>query len=270
MRTAGQLDLLALQGQGRSDRRGHRTELRADGCRRGSCRTTATRASGSTRCRMQIAKALLDFPDFIRLGLMLGLERRPVEPRARAMFVDVRAKAFDMLSHRHQRARARADRRTGPPVGHLCDRGRRRAVHRQGDRRRLRRPTWRYSRSTLAAVYDSADAAWICREGHAMTSPTTVAGRDHRLRQHRHRPDDQDHAHSKGPLDDGARWSASTPPPTDWRAPRASACATTHEGVEGLMRLPVFDDIEFVFDATSAGAHVKNGRHLRELSPASA
>ena len=35
---------------------------------------------------MQIAKALLDSPDFVRLGLMLALERRPVEPRARAMF----------------------------------------------------------------------------------------------------------------------------------------------------------------------------------------
>ena len=31
----------------------------------------------------QIAKALLDSPDFIRLGLMLALERRPTEPRAR-------------------------------------------------------------------------------------------------------------------------------------------------------------------------------------------
>ena len=38
---------------------------------------------------MQIAKALLDSPDFIRLGLMLALERRPVEPRARAMFLQV-------------------------------------------------------------------------------------------------------------------------------------------------------------------------------------
>lgn len=36
---------------------------------------------------MQIAKALMDSPDFIRLGLMLALERRPVEPRARAMFI---------------------------------------------------------------------------------------------------------------------------------------------------------------------------------------
>lgn len=40
--------------------------------------------------------------------------------------------------------------------------------------------------------------------------------------------------------------------------------ATTHEGVEGLTRLPVFSEIDFVFDATSAGAHVKNDAFLRE------
>ncbi|RQT25158.1 acetaldehyde dehydrogenase (acetylating) [Burkholderia cepacia] len=43
--------------------------------------------------------------------------------------------------------------------------------------------------------------------------------------------------------------------------------ATTHEGVEGLARLPVFDEIDFVFDATSAGAHVKNDALLRALKP---
>jgi AcrR family transcriptional regulator len=42
----------------------------------------------------QVAKALLDAPDFIRLGLMLALEHRPVEPRAREMFLQVRAEAF--------------------------------------------------------------------------------------------------------------------------------------------------------------------------------
>lgn len=42
----------------------------------------------------QVAKALLDAPDFIRLGLMLALEHRPVEPRARQMFLQVRAEAF--------------------------------------------------------------------------------------------------------------------------------------------------------------------------------
>jgi AcrR family transcriptional regulator len=46
---------------------------------------------------VQIAKALLDSPDFIRLGLMLALERRPVEPRARAMFLQARAQAYGQL-----------------------------------------------------------------------------------------------------------------------------------------------------------------------------
>nr|WP_134331472.1 acetaldehyde dehydrogenase (acetylating) [Pseudomonas sp. HS-2] len=43
--------------------------------------------------------------------------------------------------------------------------------------------------------------------------------------------------------------------------------ATTHEGVEGLARLPVFDEIDFVFDATSASAHVANDAFLRSLKP---
>ncbi|HNA51477.1 MAG TPA: helix-turn-helix domain-containing protein [Mycobacterium sp.] len=43
------------------------------------------------------AKAVLDSPDFLRLGLMLALERRPVEPRARAMYIQVRDQAFDAL-----------------------------------------------------------------------------------------------------------------------------------------------------------------------------
>lgn len=42
---------------------------------------------------LQVAKAMLDTPDFLRLGLMLALERRPVEPRARAMFLEVREQA---------------------------------------------------------------------------------------------------------------------------------------------------------------------------------
>ncbi|TDZ45945.1 TetR/AcrR family transcriptional regulator [Mycobacteroides franklinii] len=41
----------------------------------------------------QTAKAVLDSPDFLRLGLMLALERRPVEPQARARFLQVRAEA---------------------------------------------------------------------------------------------------------------------------------------------------------------------------------
>lgn len=43
--------------------------------------------------------------------------------------------------------------------------------------------------------------------------------------------------------------------------------AITHEGVEGLVRLPVFADIDVVFDATSAGAHVKNDAFLRAKKP---
>jgi AcrR family transcriptional regulator len=60
-------------------------------------------AEGSTedraaRAGVQFAKALLDSPDFIRLGLMLALERRPVEPRARAMFLQARAEAYSRLT----------------------------------------------------------------------------------------------------------------------------------------------------------------------------
>ncbi|MHA3116592.1 acetaldehyde dehydrogenase (acetylating) [Acinetobacter sp. ANC 4635] len=43
--------------------------------------------------------------------------------------------------------------------------------------------------------------------------------------------------------------------------------AITHEGAEGLTRLPVFDEIDIVFDATSASAHVKNEALLRECKP---
>jgi acetaldehyde dehydrogenase len=43
--------------------------------------------------------------------------------------------------------------------------------------------------------------------------------------------------------------------------------ATTHDGVEGLVRLPVFDDIDIVFDATSAAAHVENDAFLRRRKP---
>jgi acetaldehyde dehydrogenase len=43
--------------------------------------------------------------------------------------------------------------------------------------------------------------------------------------------------------------------------------ATTDEGVEGLSRLPIFGDIDVVFDATSASAHVRNDAFLRGLRP---
>ncbi|MHA3082788.1 acetaldehyde dehydrogenase (acetylating) [Acinetobacter sp. ANC 5383] len=43
--------------------------------------------------------------------------------------------------------------------------------------------------------------------------------------------------------------------------------AITHEGVEGLTRLPVFNEIDIVFDATSASAHVNNDALLRKCKP---
>ncbi|WP_349734170.1 acetaldehyde dehydrogenase (acetylating) [Pseudomonas jessenii] len=43
--------------------------------------------------------------------------------------------------------------------------------------------------------------------------------------------------------------------------------ATTHEGVEGLTRMDAFKDIDFVFDATSASAHIENEKRLRLIKP---
>lgn len=43
--------------------------------------------------------------------------------------------------------------------------------------------------------------------------------------------------------------------------------ATTHEGVQGLINLPEFKEIEIVFDATSANAHIKNDALLRSHKP---
>ena len=51
--------------------------------------------------------------------------------------------------------------------------------------------------------------------------------------------------------------------------------ATTHEGIEGLTRLPVWAEVGIVFDATSAAAHRKNseivnaaGKVMIDLTPA--
>lgn len=43
--------------------------------------------------------------------------------------------------------------------------------------------------------------------------------------------------------------------------------ATTHEGVEGLTKMAVFDEIDIVFDATAASAHIHNDALLRRLKP---
>jgi acetaldehyde dehydrogenase len=51
--------------------------------------------------------------------------------------------------------------------------------------------------------------------------------------------------------------------------------ATTHEGIDGLTKLPEYADIRVVFDATSAGAHKhhneilqKDGKQVIDLTPA--
>jgi len=51
--------------------------------------------------------------------------------------------------------------------------------------------------------------------------------------------------------------------------------ATTHEGIDGLIAMPEFKDVEIVFDATSAGAHKRNnelvhaaGKRMVDLTPA--
>lgn len=45
---------------------------------------------------------------------------------------------------------------------------------------------------------------------------------------------------------------------------RALGVATTHEGIDGLVKMPEFPDIQIVFDATSAGAHIINNQVLQE------
>ena len=42
-------------------------------------------------------RALLESPDFLRLGLMLTLERRPDEPAARTAFLHTRGETFDQM-----------------------------------------------------------------------------------------------------------------------------------------------------------------------------
>ena len=51
--------------------------------------------------------------------------------------------------------------------------------------------------------------------------------------------------------------------------------ATTREGIDGLIAMPEFADVEIVFDATSAGAHKRNnelvqagGKRMIDLTPA--
>lgn len=49
-----------------------------------------------------VAASLLDQPEFLRLGMMLTLERRPVEAMARQSFVDIRAEVLDFAIREFQ------------------------------------------------------------------------------------------------------------------------------------------------------------------------
>ncbi len=56
---------------------------------------------------------------------------------------------------------------------------------------------------------------------------------------------------------------------------RKLGVATTHEGIEGLTRMPEWQDVDIVFDATSAGAHrsnseitLRDGKKIIDLTPA--
>ncbi|NUP15241.1 MAG: TetR/AcrR family transcriptional regulator [Streptomyces sp.] len=45
-----------------------------------------------------VARSLIGTPDFLRLGLMLALERRPTEPRGRTVFLQVRATTHQKIA----------------------------------------------------------------------------------------------------------------------------------------------------------------------------
>ncbi len=80
--------------------------------------------------------------------------------------------------------------------------------------------------------------------------------------------------HGTGPLEMGCL--VGIDPDSDGLArARKLGVATTHEGVEGLLKMPGFQDIRIVFDATSASAHRhnwevlrKHGKQMIDLTPA--
>ncbi|WP_326595861.1 TetR/AcrR family transcriptional regulator [Streptomyces sp. NBC_01803] len=59
---------------------------------------TGTLLERVTAVATGVARSLIDAPDFLRLGLMLALERRPQEPRGRTVFLQVREIARQRIS----------------------------------------------------------------------------------------------------------------------------------------------------------------------------
>ena len=60
-------------------------------------RADASRAERFGAGVRRVAKALSDAPEFLRLGLMLALERRPEEPTARSLFLQVREQSYKQI-----------------------------------------------------------------------------------------------------------------------------------------------------------------------------
>jgi AcrR family transcriptional regulator len=58
-------------------------------------RPGTSRDAQFTEAVARTARALIEAPHFLRLGLMLSLERRPAEATARTMFLQVREQAFE-------------------------------------------------------------------------------------------------------------------------------------------------------------------------------
>ena len=62
------------------------------------------------------AAALVASPEFLRLGLMLALEQHPKEPSARALFLQVRAQAFSVMTDSFERTLAEVHGTSDPAL----------------------------------------------------------------------------------------------------------------------------------------------------------
>ncbi|MDX2359114.1 TetR/AcrR family transcriptional regulator [Dietzia sp. PP-33] len=71
---------------------------------RGEGESLAERVTGFC---VGVARTFRDSPDFLRLVLMLALERRPVEPAAREIYLRLRGEAIDRIAAELQQVRPR-------------------------------------------------------------------------------------------------------------------------------------------------------------------
>ncbi len=91
-----------------------RTGLRAPGADLGDHLVSSMRRQ---------ALGLIQSPEFIRLGLMLALEQHPNEPTARALFLQIRERALDLVANSLEQmiseVRGRADAKLARRLGRL-------------------------------------------------------------------------------------------------------------------------------------------------------